>query len=314
VLRELGTHLRQVEAEVQSWPQAAELLLLHPPRRGGTPRARTNVVKLYRGLDWGVLADRMPGPRMYLAVRGGTTEVPHGHHDLLSFHCVVGDEAMIPNVTPAEYLDTTFTARRYELPEMNPASKNTILVNGLGIAGGSRVRSSVVRVGGLPGIRMDATAAMGLSRDGPAADFCGRLFLLVNGMGFLIVDRIELPHFGRVESRMHTFAQVSRLKRGARLTGDRHRLCVAYACDVPSALFTAQMAPTTPGEGATVLRWCTTERGEKRVTIATFLSPGAAAARVQLVEQDGRLRIEVARGGRRRRVTLTWRLRPARRA
>ena len=294
-----------------SWPYAAVLLLLHP-RKVGKAAARKNVVKLYRGLDWGILADRMPAPSMYLSVRGGTTEVPHGHLDLLSFHCVIGDEAMIPSVSPDEYLDSTFSPRRNDLPEMRPDSKNTIFINGVGIVLGSAVKTSALRIGRFGGIRMDATAAMGDSRSGPAADFCGRLFLMLPGVGFLIIDRIELPFAGRVESRLHTFADVQLQRRGAKLIGTRRKLRTTYACDVPAALHTARMAPTTPGVGATQLRWCTGELLHHQVTMATLLTPGIATAKVSVTSSDGAVLATIATGKRTIQIPLTARLRHAR--
>jgi len=44
-----------------TWPDAAELLLFHPRRAGKSRRAARSVVQLYKGMDWGILADRMPG-------------------------------------------------------------------------------------------------------------------------------------------------------------------------------------------------------------------------------------------------------------
>jgi len=113
-----------------SWPNAAEWLALHPdslPRQKGG--ASKSVAKLYEGLDWGILADRMPEPSIYMSVRGGTTRVPHGQQDLLSFNCVIGGEKLLAGVNSGEYLATTFSARRNEIFEISPASKNTLFIN-----------------------------------------------------------------------------------------------------------------------------------------------------------------------------------------
>ena len=225
--------IRHSAADGGKWPEAEEWLVLHPGTRTRAAPARRSVAKLYRGMDWGVIADRMPGPRVYMSVRGGTTKVHHGHRDLLSYHCVVGDEAMVTNLGILEYLDSTFSPRRGELFEATPASKNVILINGVGIVEGSSVTSRLVRAPGLAGIRMDATEAMGPSRDGPAADFCGRLFLMLNGKAFLIVDRVVMAHDGRVESRAHTVARVKSQHAVAVLTGERRRMRVAYTCKCP---------------------------------------------------------------------------------
>jgi len=289
------------------WPEAAEWLVVHPGRRAPAARPERNVTRLWRGMDWGIIADRMPAPRLYLAVRGGTTRVYHGHRDLLSYHCVVGDEAMISNLGIEEYLDSTFSPRRQEVFEVTPASKNVILINGVGIERDSTVASRVVRAPGLTGIRMDATEAMGVSRDGPAAEFCGRLFLMIRGKVVLIVDRVLLPHDGRVESRAHTFADVRAHVAGAALKGEREQMSVAYACNVPATLHAALTAPTTPGKPATVLRWCT-DRLHTDVIMATLLSPGNRKARVEIEPAGGGFHIVVESPAVSRRVALTGKL------
>ena len=292
-----------------AWPDAAELLLFHPRKTGRKRRVERDVVRIYRGMDWGVLADRLPNPSLYLAVRGGTTEVPHGHRDLLSFHCVVGEEALIDNVGVGEYLDTTFSNRRYELFETTPASKNTLLINGVGITGGSSVKTQVLSYGAHKGILMDATGAMGGMRDGPAVRFCGRLFLLLKNGALLMVDRVELSHFGRVEARFHTYAEVKAQQNRVRIKGKKERLNLSWAADVPASLYEAIGAPTTPGRAANMLRWCT-EGLHHKVTFATLMSVDEEAAKVGLGGEGGHL--VVSGLGEGRKVRLTKRLRPVR--
>src|SRR6185369_6946774 len=116
------------------WPSVAELLLLHPRKRSTAPKARRGgVVRRYPGMDWFVLADRLPQPTRYLSLRGGTTNVPHALLDLLSFHITIGNERLITQCGMGsggqDYLDTTFSSRRFELFETVPMSKNTILIN-----------------------------------------------------------------------------------------------------------------------------------------------------------------------------------------
>jgi len=298
-----------------TWPNAAEWLILHPgtPAKGKATRKRSRV-KLYKGLDWAVIADRMPEPRLYVSVRGGTTNVPHGHRDLLSFHCVVGDEKLITDVKPTEYLDTTFSPRREELFGIGPAAKNVILINGVGVEAGSALdRTEKLKVGRAEGIRLDATTAMGQMRDGPAARFCGRLILLLADRAFLIVDRAVLPHTGRMESRMHTFAEVKVARAAVALSGKSQRMRIAYACNVPAVVRTATTAPITPSApSATVLRWCT-KALHMEMTMATLLSPGRGAAGVELAEDKSGIVVTARGRAWRQTVRLTKRLRPARR-
>lgn len=293
------------------WPNDAELLLLHPRSVGPSPKPKTALAKIYRAVDWGILADRLPNPRLFLAVRGGTTEGPHCHRDLLSFHAVVGNEALVTNLGIMEYLDTTFSLRRYELFETMPASKNTLLINGVGVAGKSRVETQRLRVNGRPGIRLEATAAMGRMRDGPVAKFCGRLFVLLPGPAALIVDRAQLSHTGRVEARFHTRATVRMRTNTATLTGKRQRMTLAFAGNVPSRLHRAVTAATTPTEAVNVLRWCT-DTLHSDMILATLLCPGRAAAAVSLRERNQAITIRAKIGSNRFRVALTRELMPQR--
>lgn len=297
---DLDARLARMDAkpifEAGLWPNAAEWLLLHPGKSSGRrpPAGRAvTIVKRCPGLDWVLLADRLPEPRLYVAARGGTTKVSHGQRDLMSFQCLVGGEPMIVNLGLDEYLDTTFSGRREELFEIVPASKNTILINGVGIVPQSCLNStSLVRMAAGKGVRFDATSAMGRVFDGHACEFCGRLILLLDG-GILIVDRAMLPHVGRMECRMHTFCGIQPCGTdGALLRGKRERLRLACAANVPAALVTARTAPTTPtAPPAGVLRWCT-QAQHKDITLATLLTPDARPAR--LVVQDAADRIAIA--------------------
>lgn len=291
----------------ESWPSGAEWLMVHSQQMARPPQPAKVVAKVYSGLDWAVLADRMPSPELYLALRGGTTEVPHGHRDLLSFHCVMGDQAMISSVGVSEYLDTTFSPRRHEIFEITPAAKNTILINGVGITRPSSVKMTKLDLGGgVIGFRIDATEAMGTMRDGPAAKFCGRAVLMLKGKAFVIVDRIELTHFGRVESRMHSYARVKAGLDRAQLVGKGgKRMQVAYACTVPAALYVGTDLHTTPRkDAATVLRWCT-DKLHHELTMVTVLWPGKEAPRVEVKEGKDGVRVSLSARRWRSRLRLS---------
>ncbi len=278
------------------WPNAVEWLALHPGTVTERPRSMEagTKAKLYGGLDWGVLADRTSEPALYMTLRGGTTQVPHGHRDLLSFHCVVGKERLIASLGPAEYLDTTFSSRRDELLEIAPVSKNTILINGVGITPGSALDcTELVHLPGAVGFRFEATRAMGGMYDGPAARFCGRWVLLFDQGAYLIVDHARLPRVGRVESRLHTFADVQTEDHGALLCGEHECMRITYASNVSAMFCTATTAPTTPTEpSATVLRWCT-ERQQEDVVLVTLLSPGEGEAKAELTEDPAQYTLAV---------------------
>jgi len=296
VVRALEAHLKEHSISPEGrWPNAAEWLLLHPGVAAGAAlQAPQRRVKLYEGLDWAVLSDPTCDPPVHVTIRGGTTQVPHGHRDLLSFHLVVGREHLIASLGPSEYLDTTFSPRRDELFEMAPFSKNTILINGVGVAPGSELDATDrVDLDGAQGVRMEATTAMGEMYDGPAARFCGRWVLLLEGGAVLIVDRVHLTQVGRIESRMHTWAKVELDEAGALLRGEQEALRVCYACSVPAILRTATTAPTTPTDPpAGVLRWCSEDQ-VMGATMATLLVPGGGEAGVRVSEDGERVRAAI---------------------
>ena len=312
VMASLDGHLARV-GERGRVAEAAEWLALHPGDVPQTADPEARRVKLYRGLDWAKLEDTAETPALHMTLRGGTSRVPHGHRDLLSFHCVVGEERLIENVGVGEYLDTTFSGRREELFEVTPASKNTILVNGVGIALGSELDSTKrVSVDDAPGIRLVATSAMGQMRDGPATSFCGRVVLLLPERAFLIVDHTVLPHAGRVESRMFSPCGVDAYQATALIKGRSERLRVAYACSVPGLLATATTAPTSPTQpGHTMLRWCGRSQ-HTSITMATLLVPGRAAASVSVAPDGDGMSLRAASKGWSRDIRLTGMLSPRR--
>jgi hypothetical protein len=280
---------------------------MHPGRPVRKAAVTKPVTKLYKGLDWGILADRLPEPNIFLSVRGGTTEVPHGHMDLMSFQVVTGREAMVSNLGVEEYLDTTFSPRRYELFETSPPAKNTILINGVGITRPSEVKTFAVKGKGITGFRIDASGAMGEMRDGPVARFCGRLLLMLESQAFLIVDQVDLPQFGRMESRLHTYTKVTARKTGALLKGKQEKVGLVYACNVPAALYTAVNAPTTPARGATMVRWCTADL-HKSMTMATLMLPGKKTGSVKMTEARNGTIVQVKAGRLRKTIRLSRKL------
>jgi len=293
----------------QGWPEAVECLLFHPRDKLRHTASIRRMKRYYPNLDWFFLADRWPDPSLYVAVRGGTTEVPHGHMDLTSFHCVVQDEGLIVNLTPSEYLDTTFGPRRWELYEMAPPSKNVVLINGVGIERPSRVFSSLLTMRGYPAVRIDATEAMGKMRDDTMAKFYGRLFVLFDEKAVLILDRIELKHFGRSEVRFHSFGNVTVERTTARIHGKRRRMTMTFASDVPCVIRKAMDAITSPGKESWIIRYCT-ERLHMTMTFATIMMPGAKAGRVSIQQAGKRIVVTVCAPGLNQRLILSRHLYP----
>lgn len=274
------------------WPNAAETVLLHPGRIANARQRKIPDLQLVRGLEWGYVADRMPEPRLYVSARGGTTDAPHVHRDLMSLHVVAGDETLIESIPVQDYVDTTFSARRFELYETSAASKNTIFINGVGTADAATVKTRVVKGRGWRGFRIDATSAMGTMYDGPAATFCGRAVLMVKDRAVLVIDRVKVPHVALIESRLHTFHRVRFADEDATIRGRRSRLHVTYASTEPTRLKAGMgMQTHAATDGDTILRRVTTGKVDA-VTVCTLMTVGGEG-QVALSERGGRTTVRV---------------------
>ena len=298
-LSALHARLESKGIEQHDWPNDAEFLAVHA---GDAPTAPTvdstgPVLKFYENIAWGILADRLPNPNLYMSIRGGTTQVHHSHRDLLSFHCIVQDEAMIRDLDNPPYLDTSFSPRREELLEIAPVMHNGLFLNGVGIASKSSLDATeTVEAPGVLGFRLVATTAMGSIMDGPAAAFCGRLALMLEGRAFLLIDAATLHQLGYLESRMHSLQNVEMRESGALIQAERASLRVAYASTVPAQAALHGSLPTlVSGEPAKVLRWGTPRR-HPRIALATLLSPGDGDAQVAL-RKEGEALIATAKIG-----------------
>jgi hypothetical protein len=266
------------QAAHEDWPNTAELLLCHPgvlPAIAADPWPRAAV---QQGIEWGYLADAWPTPALYAAVRGGTTDAPHTHQDLGSVNVVVGDEPLLDNVREDDYLDTTFSERRFELYEMGAASKNVMLINGVGLPHPGTAATRLLSGADWDGILLDARQAASV---GSPVHLYGRLVLLLAGRALLILDRACLAHAALGEVRFHTRAQATPGETTTQIQGKAATLHVAYAADVPCVLRTSLGTPTNPDRAPqTILRWMT--RGKQTdMLFATLLTP-AGEGRVTL--------------------------------
>ena len=280
----------ETQGGATSWPNAAELLVFHPRVAKYAIPTPARVSKLYQKIDWGILSDQRSSPGFYLSIRGGIGgwDAVHSHLDLLSFNCVIGKERLIENCSikgGKEYLDTTFSGRRFELYETTPASKNTVLINGVGITNTSSVTTTQLAGEGWTGFRLDASSAMDYLYAGLSiVRSCVRLFLLLEGPCAIVLDRVELHNTGRMETRLHTLSRARFGQDRAEIHGRKERLQLAFASNVPSELYRAEDALTTPGPRSTMLRWCTLDRTHKNISMATFLVAGQEPAALTLEE------------------------------
>jgi hypothetical protein len=265
---------------------------LHPRGKKVKERGKWPRFTLQQDLEWGYVADHMPEPNLYIAVRGGTLNAPHVHHDLLSYHCLVGQEKLVENIPVDDYMDTTFSSRRWELYETAAASKNTIFINGAGVADKSSVITTCVQGTGYEGFRLDATEAMGTTRDGTAASFCARVILLVKRRGVLVIDRVVLRHAGLVESRLHTFYPLSLGKMEAEVRGKQNRLHLTFASSQPALLKRGLGIPThPPRQPDTMMRHLSATKVHG-ITLCHFLLPNGKA-QVRLSENGERTQVTV---------------------
>jgi hypothetical protein len=282
-----------------SWALEAELLLLAPrPAAAGETASEATPwpdQKFYSEMEWGYVTDQMPVPNLYVSARGGTIDAPHTHRDLLSFYCLVRGEKLIENVPVDDYIDTTFSPRREELYEVSPLSKNSIFVNGVGIATKTSASTTPVRGDGYSGFRFDATEAMGQMRDGSNAAFCGRAILLLEGQAVLILDRVELAFAGLVESRLHTFCDVDFSEEAVRVSGEKNWLHIAFASTQPALVKPGLGLPTSPQRKPdNIIRHVSAQK-VFAITLCQLLAPNRECT-VQLVENGERTRVAVSGG------------------
>jgi len=219
----------------------------------------TNVVRLYRQTNFGVMADRVPGQTFAMTIRGGNTNGPHEHNDLSSFHLVSNGERFIVSCTTDEYLDTTFSGRRDELFEMGAGSKNVMLVNGVGMKMYNEVEQKQIECCGYRGIQMDCTKAMGsYSSVQNAVNSYKRTFLMLQKDAFLIFDDLSLPHAGVFDARFHTETEAVEDAEGVILTSPKdnaNKLRIAFSASQKSGLIIGRDIPTTPKKDPVLIRY-----------------------------------------------------------
>lgn len=287
---------KSYETFENSWATAPEMMALHPGKIAEAKKdENTPIIKLYPGIFWGYFADAMPLPSLYVSIRGGSSDGGHSMADLLSWHCLVNGEKLVASYTNHEYIDTTFSKRRFELPEIRPDTKNTILIGGVGMSHPGEVKTSLVKVNGHSGFHLDATSAYAILYHGnPVVLFVGRLFLFLDSKYVLILDRIQLKHTNRLETRLHTYANLKTTESGAKITGEKESAQIIFASTTSNMIATSLITPTNPAEKqANVLRWATKGLHDDAV-FATLLIPGNEDGSVILNSTDLGVQVKVS--------------------
>ncbi len=241
------------EASPPDWPVDTETWLAWPETipPGQLPKERPFSRSLQMG--WAVLADRWPQPTVFLSLRGGSSDVPHGHHDLSSFEAVIDGERLIGNVRNIDYLDTTFSSRRYELYELTQAAKNVLLINGTGFEPHAEAAPQAVKQDSLRGFILDMSHCMGTLPDwsseggpSPAARLYRRGVFLTPDRNLLIIDRIVPNAEARLEVRLHTEFSPRSVDGGWHLKGIRAEANVRVFADIPIVLTEGKGCPSSP--------------------------------------------------------------------
>ncbi len=245
------------EASLPEWPVDTETWLLWPESTPTGPLPQKQPFSRSLRMGWAVLADRWPQPSVYLSLRGGSSDVPHGHHDLSSFEAVIDGERLIGNVRNIDYLDTTFSSRRYELYELTQAAKNVLLINGTGFEPPAEVTPEAVKRDSLRGFILDMSRCMGAlpgwSTEGgalPSARLYRRGVFLTPARNLLVIDRIVPNAEARVEVRLHTEFPPRSVEGGWHLKGVRAEATVRVFADIPIVLTEGKGCPNSPAAPA----------------------------------------------------------------
>jgi len=247
------------------------------------------VARVYKGMGWSAIADDDAFPSLRMTVRGNTTaQAGHASQDQFSFKCMVNGEVMISD--QHDRPGVSFTKRGNDVYGRSAASKSGLFVEGLGCdLRMENDTTEVVKGKGITGIRVDGAACY-LKRWQNA--FIGRLFLLVDGRYWVVVDR-QSAGANCMEARFHTFAESRHGRDWVRLKNGKERMTMSFASFDKAVLQTSAGLPTWPDEQTTIYRWITSERKNDNVLV-TALNPGNKKLGVKLTrEPRGSVTIEI---------------------
>ena len=270
VIEELDRRMNTPNTGDEAWPNTAELLLAHPGETPAVAQSPWPRLSVQKGIEWGYIADAWPHPSLYVSVRGGTTRAPHTHQDLTSLYVLVGKEPLIVNIGNDDYIDTTFSERRYELYENSAAAKNVMLISGVGLPHPGTVATSEIHGDNWRGILLDATAAASV---GSPVHLYHRAVLMLADTAILVIERAQIAHAALGEVRYHTRAKTRSGKSDAVITGNSAALRLTFTANVPCLLNTGQGLPTlATRKPEHILRWMTTGKHTDLV-FATLMTP-----------------------------------------
>ncbi len=253
------------------------------------------IARVYKGMAWGAIADDEAFPMLRMAVRGNTTaKAGHASQDQFSFKCMVNGERMISD--QHDRPGVSFTQRGNDVYGRSAASKSGLFIEGLGCdLTMDTDTTEVVKGDGLLGIRVEGSGCYLVRWKG---SFIGRLFLLVEGRYWLIIDR-QNAAVNCMEARFHTFAERRCGRNWVALKSGRERLSMSFASLDKAVLQESAGMPTYADRQTSIFRWMTKTPQSDNVLV-TALNPGGCRlklalqresrgmVRVMAVEPDGR--------------------------
>lgn len=261
-------------------------------------RKRKPVASVYKGMGWAAIADDEAFPKLRMAVRGNTTaKAGHASQDQFSFKCMVNGAPMIED--QHDRPGVSFTKRGNDVYGRSAPSKSSLFIEGLGCdIRMENDTTEVVKGKGITGIRVDGAGCY-LVRWKNA--FIGRLFLLVDGRYWVIIDR-QNAGGNCMEARFHSFAEGRSGRDWVKLKNGKERMTMSFASFDKAVLQTSAGMPTWAVEQTKIYRWITEERKNDNVLV-TALNPGSKKLGISLErEARGSVRIEVSEPGRKKRV------------
>ena len=261
-------------------------------------RKKTPVARVYKGMGWAALADDDVTPSLRMTVRGSTTaKAGHASRDQFSFKCGVNGECMISD--QHDRPGVSFTKRGNDVYGRSAPSKSGLFIEGLGCdLSMNEDTTEIVEAKGIKGLRVHGGGTYLLRWQNA---FIGRLFLLVEGKYWVIVDRQSVGA-NCMEARFHTFADSRHGKDWLRLKSGKERLTMSFASLDRAVMQTSPGMPTYPDQQSTIFRWITSERNNDNVLV-TALNPGNSRLEISLKrENEGVVSLTIKKSGKTSRI------------
>jgi len=259
------------------------------------------LARVYDGLGWAILADDSVYPKIRLAVRGGSNEVRgHGHIDVMSFKCSIGEQRMIEDQKGGGYTPVTFSHRGHHVYSRSAVAKSALFIHGLSPLEGERTKRTAILEGDdWKGVLLDGT---GLYLPRWRRSFIGRLFLMIEGSYFIIVDT-SLAGGGvnrGMESRFHTYGQLKTDKSSAEIRRGNEILQMSFGSLGRGRLAKSFGTPEHTGKATKILRWL--GNSDYQVTV---LKPGEQKLSVDLKRSKRGMRIDISGNGIKREIEVS---------